>query len=463
MTDGGTANGGSDQARQQKAEADKAVADAEAAQTAAEQAAAQYAEWSSPLARQQRDAQARQAVAQANQATASAQQAQISALIPDLSNVTPGTTTVQGQQSLFGSTLARLALEKATKTVADKINPLVSNPKLSVLLTASADLATSDAAYGQVVDGLKELTDAAEAVLRPDETEPAPAKSESATETEPSTRASFFALAAAGAVASAVPPLLSLLAPQRTLSSFAISPDTTAAMSLLAGHLAQAGFAVRIDDFRPVPQGQVHELELALRQVRAKLVQKKLARDAERVQADNLRISHQAEVDNLTKTLDGMLPTDAKYAELQAELGKAKDARDQSADEMATASDDVGVMTDLQTSIDTFLTAIHAVPANGTRSAYTLAALRQDLHDSAPATRVVYISTSGGSSEQLLDHRSLLFKDKFESIASVSVSYWVLDPGNGTIIAAGTAGGTSRLRGTIGGTITIESVDDPTR
>jgi hypothetical protein len=32
-----------------------------------------------------------------------------------------------------------------------------------------------------------------------------------------------------------------------------------------------------------------------------------------------------------------------------------------------------------------------------------------------------------------------------------------------TIIAVGTAGGTSRLRGTIGGTITIESIDDPTR
>ena len=82
MTDSGAASGGNDQDRQQRAQADKAVADARAAQTAAEQAAAQYAEWSSPLARQQREAQARQAVAQASQATASAQQAQISALYP---------------------------------------------------------------------------------------------------------------------------------------------------------------------------------------------------------------------------------------------------------------------------------------------------------------------------------------------------------------------------------------------
>jgi len=447
MTDSGATNGGNDQARQQKAEADKAVADARAAQTAADQATAQYAEWSSPLARQQREAQTRQAVAQAGQATASAQQAQISALIPDFSKVTPGTTTIQGQQPLFGSVLARRALEQAMETVAGKISHLVNDQRPSLLLTASADLATSDAAYGEVVDGLEALTTAAKAILEP--AEPPGAK--------------VLPVAAAGAIASAVPPLLSLLAPQRTLSSFAIGPDTTAAMSLLADYLTRAGLAVRIDDFRPVPQGRVHDLEVALRQKRPDLIQKKLERDGERIQADNGRISHQAEVDNLTKTLDGLAPSDPKYNDLQTKLQAAKSARDASADATAKASDDVGVMTDLQTSIDTFLTAIHTVPANGTRSAYTLASLRQDLHVDDPATRVVYISASGGSSDQLLEHRSFLFKDKFESIASVSVSYWVLEPRNGTIIAAGNAGGTSRLKGSIGGTITVESIDDQVR
>jgi hypothetical protein len=445
MTDNGAINGGDDQARLLKAQADKAIADAQAAQAAADQAVAQYAEWSSPLARQQRQSQSRQAVAQANQATASAQQAQISALIPDFSKVTPGTTTIQGQQPLFGSALARRALEKAMETVADKIKGLVNDQKPALLLTASADLATSDAAYGQVVGGLKELTAAAEAMLKP------PQLPESK---------GLLPVAVAGAAASALPPLLSLLAPQRTLSSFAISPDTTAAMSLLADYLTRAGLAVRIDDFRPVPQGQVQDLEVALRQKRAKLVQEKLRRDGERIQADNDRASKQAEVDNLTKTLDGLSPGDPKYNDLQTKLQTAKDARDKSADATARASDDVGVMADLQTSIDTFLTAIHTVPTNGTRSAYTLASLRQDLHIDLPATRVVYISASGGSSDQLVEHRSFLFKDKFESIASVSVSYWVLEPKNGTIIAAGSAGGASRLKGSIGGTITVETIDD---
>jgi hypothetical protein len=200
-----------------------------------------------------------------------------------------------------------------------------------------------------------------------------------------------------------------------------------------------------------------------LRQQRAELVKKKLGRDEERIQADNARASHQAEVDDLTKTLDGLAPSDPKYNDLKTELQNAMTARDASANATAAAAADVGVMTDLQTSIDTFLTAIHTVPASGSRSAYTLASLRQDLHSGDPATRVVYISASGGSSDQLLEHRSFLFKDKFESIASVSVSYWVLDPGNGTIIAAGNAGGTARLKGSIGGTITVESIDGQVR
>jgi hypothetical protein len=444
-------NGGTDQARQQKAAADKAVADARAAQTAADQAAAQFAEWSSPLSRQQREAQAQQAVTQAGQATAAAQQAQVSALIPDFSKVTAGTTTIQGDQPLFGSALARKALEKAVRGVAEKVVSLAQESPL--LLTTSADLASSDAAYGEVMSGLTELTAAATAMLNPAPPPP------------PSGAKVLPVAAVAGAVASALPPLLSLLAPQRTLSGFAVSADATAALALLAGRLAEAGRTVRIDDFRTVPQGRIYQLEDGLRTQRTALVQRKLERDAARVQADNLRASSQAEVDDLTKTLDGLTPSSPGYDDQRTKLQDARKKRDDAADDTAKATAEVGAMTDLQTSIDTFLTAIHAVPAGGNRSAYTLASLREDLHagnaDVAgkPATRVVFLSAAGGSGEQLLDHRPLMSKDKFEAIASVSVSYWVLDPATGTIIGAGNAGGTARLQGSIGGTITIESID----
>jgi hypothetical protein len=441
---------GDDEARQTKAESDKAVADARAAQTAADLAAAQYADYISPLARQQRDAAAQQAVAQAGQTTATAQQAQIASLIPDFSKVAPGTTTLQGDQPLFGSALARQALEKATETVVGKIADLFkdSAPKPALLLTTSPDLATSDAAYGEVVGGLQHLNAAVQAVLD---------------DAAPPSGAKFLPVIAA--LASALPPLLSLLAPQRTISGFAVTPDTTTAMSFLAGRLTEVGLAVRIDDFRTVPQGEVQTLESGLRAERSKLIQKKVDRDGERIQADNKRISYQAQVDNLTKTLDGLAPSDPKYDGLQTKLETATAARDTFADETAKAADDVGVMTDLQTSIDAFLTGIHAVPSGGARSAYTLAALRQELHTSGSAapTRVVYLSAAGGSAEQVLQHRPLSFKDKFECIASVSVSYWVLNPEDDTIIAAGNAGGNARLKGTIGGTIGVGTVDDEIR
>ena len=71
----------------------------------------------------------------------------------------------------------------------------------------------------------------------------------------------------------------------------------------------------------------------------------------------------------------------------------------------------------------------------------------------------MYINAAGGSIDQLLEHRAFS-KDKFDSIASVSVSYWLLEPEGGTILAAGSAQGTVRLQGAIGGTITTGPVQD---
>lgn len=73
--------------------------------------------------------------------------------------------------------------------------------------------------------------------------------------------------------------------------------------------------------------------------------------------------------------------------------------------------------------------------------------------------RVIYISASGGSSDQLTEARFFGFKEKFESIASVSVSYWVLEPAGGTIVAAGNCGGIARMKGSIGGTIKTGLID----
>lgn len=443
MTDGSQTNS-DDLAR---AQTNKAAADARAAQVAAELAAAQYAEWTSPLSRQQREAAARQAIAQDEATTTSSQQSKISALMPDLSKVTPAATIIQGQQALFGSELARRALHGAVEQIASEIDNAVKDQQCSFLLTASPDLVSSDAVYGEVVGGLQELSASADAIL------PGASPAESAVQPK------VMALAAAGAMAAALPPLMSLLAPQRNLSSFATGADTTAAIALLASALRLSGKTVRIDDFRTVPEGRVDELDAALRQKRTSLVRLKGQFDGERVQSDNRRAGAQAEVDNLTKTLDGLSPSNPSYTNIQTKLEAAVAARDSSADATSQASQRAAAIADLLTSVDSFLTAIHTVPPGAARSAYTVARLRQELHGEAPATRVIYLSAAGGSTDQLLEHRSLGFKDRFESIASVSVSYWLIEPQDGTVVAAGSVGSSSRLKGTIGGSITIEPID----
>jgi len=444
MTD--TSPAAEDNIRQQQAEADKAVADARSAEAAATQAEQQLAERNSPLARQEREAQSHQAIAQADQATAAAKQAQISALIPDFSKVDRGSTTIQGQQAVGGSVLARRAIENAVNGVIAEIKPILQSNHASLLITADADLATSDAAFGEVVRGLIELSEAAEHLLNPPVPKPPPGGGK-------------FAPAIAGAVASAIPPLLSLLSPNRTLSSFAIGPDNTAAMAVLAGILAKENVTVRIDDFRPVPQGRVFDLDSDLRAKRLLLVNKKLETDTKRVQADTERASHQTEVDNLTKVLDGLPPSDPKYAGLEAELRAATEQRDSSARATADATLAVGVLADLLGSTDGFLAAIHAVPSSGGRSPFTIAALREDLHrvkEQDPTVFVLYVSASGGSTDQMFNDRPLFFKDKFESIAGISVSYWLVDPKDGRIVVAGSAAGTSRMKGVVGGSLSFD-------
>jgi hypothetical protein len=49
----------------------------------------------------------------------------------------------------------------------------------------------------------------------------------------------------------------------------------------------------------------------------------------------------------------------------------------------------------------------------------------------------------------------LLVGDKFESVASVSLSYWMIDAAQSFVLAAGVVTGTARMRGEIGGGISF--------
>jgi len=51
-----------------------------------------------------------------------------------------------------------------------------------------------------------------------------------------------------------------------------------------------------------------------------------------------------------------------------------------------------------------------------------------------------------------------LARDRIEAIATVSISYWVMDPGTSSIIAGGVATASSRLSGKIGEELKITPV-----
>ena len=75
----------------------------------------------------------------------------------------------------------------------------------------------------------------------------------------------------------------------------------------------------------------------------------------------------------------------------------------------------------------------------------------------ATFSHILYISASSGSVDQLFDDRPLR-KDKFEAIASVTTSYWLIETSTSNIVAAGAETGTARLHGTVGGQFNVGPV-----
>jgi hypothetical protein len=315
-----------------------------------------------------------------------------------------------------------------------------------LLITDDPDLATSDTAYTEVTSGLQQLTAAADDMLN----------------AVPAAEDEFgFAPAVVGAVAAAIPPLLSLFSARRTVNTFALSADNTAAVAQIAGQLAAGGHRVRIDDFRLVPSGRVASLENALRERRTALVRKKLEKDAERAQLETKRATSQEEVDDLTKALHALSTNDANYNEVKTHLTQQRADRDGAATASMKATVAVNVIDELLTSIDAFLVAVHAVPTGGTRSALASAALREELRGQPGKPRfaqVLFVNASSGSAVQMMDDKPLWFEDKFESVATLSVSYWVIDSATSNVVAGGSAAGSARLKGAFGGVVKIEDV-----
>ena len=150
----------------------------------------------------------------------------------------------------MGAALARHALETAVDTLVGAVRDVLPDGDAAItLITDDLDLATSDATYGAVTSGFAQLTMAADELLA----------------VVGSTEDDFgFAPAVVGAVAAAIPPLLSMLSARRTVNSACPRPPTILPPWHKSGrtHGRRKTSAV-VDDFRLVPDGHVTSLEEA--------------------------------------------------------------------------------------------------------------------------------------------------------------------------------------------------------
>jgi hypothetical protein len=440
----------------EEADARKAAAEADKAAVEASKAAQELTEWMSAEARAQREADRRKAIAEANKATAEADIARVQAFLPDLGSIERGEATVSGDKPIAPA-LAHAALGDAASQVARNIRAEIAIPDATqtgrdqpgrslILLTTDLDLATSDGAYTQVKSSLDQLLAAADKLVPP------PHKGEM----------DALAVAIPAIIASALPPILSLLSARRTISSHDVSIEDAAALAAVAGALPKG--RVVIDDFRLVPEGDVIRRFGSLQDRRAGLIERKLSTELARTDAAARRAAHDERIKDLHTRLDEARKTKASTKKLDEQLEQARSERDDASREEQRGGVLVGLLDSTINAIDSFNAAATAPGAGSGRSLLVAASLREQLRQSlagkgetriARFEHVLFVKASSGSITQSIDDKPLWFDDSFTALGTVTIAYVLLDPGSSTVQAAGECFGVTSLTGKIGDEISI--------
>lgn len=467
--------------QQKLADANKAEADARTAQASAERAEQELAEWKSDLARKQREAEATKAtaeadkaareaevsldpeidrkkqeaeadkaIAEARKAVADADRARLTALIPDLTEVPRGETTVTTEQPLFNAVLAHRALGDAAGVVKEKVKDLLGTDGI-VLLTSDADLATSDSAHMEVKTGLDQLIAAADKLLSVPKAEGIEPVGVEVPGVE-----TAGVEAGVGAIAAAIPSVLSLLSAHRSISTYTASIDDTAALAAVAGTLSDT--KVQLDDFRLVPHGKTTERTRTLQERRSQLLQLKLTLEQTKAENGTRRAAAEERIRDLNTRLD-KTPKGQSVERIVEGLKDAKKERDTASRTEKQAAVHVGIVESTLTTIDAFVTRLTTIPSGAKRSPLAAAALREQLHaEKDPKfSQVLLIKAAAGSVAQLLNDRPLWFEDKFSMIGSVSLSYVLIDASTSLVKAAGQASGSASISGSIGKDFSVTS------
>ncbi|WES62872.1 hypothetical protein P0L94_10415 [Microbacter sp. GSS18] len=391
----------------------KARADAEAAEAAKEAAIAQrleaqvtlqqarstYAEWRESAAARKRTADL---TAQGTQLdNVSKLQTAVKAATPDLSNVARGELATPDDRVVFAEALKTAALENA----ADKVRVAVGRvQKHRLVITADSSLLQRDALRVGVQTQLESLTSILAAFPSPAPRAPM----------EPSALgvAGGVVTAALTATAQVVPGLLSLFAAHRKLTSQDLTVENEEALFAVAGSLVAAEPEARIvvDSFRFLGDA-AGGLESPVLKARNTM--------------------QSALIDLQTK--------------VAAEMAKSEGDQDKgwiaAANSLADSARDV-------------LAALDSIPAGSSMSplAAAMAVERLKLSDD---NGIVFVQVAGASASVLTSDRASFLKDRVHGVATVSLTYALIDREDSHVKAAGVAAGHSQIVGRLGSTIDI--------
>jgi hypothetical protein len=371
-------------------EARKAKWDADAAETAAKKAAREEAEASSAAA-----AARREAIAEKD--AAAARREQVAALIPDFSKIERGELKVAGDEPTAGTPVAGRALQQAAELVKKEVIETTGTDDWSVLITSDADLAGSDAAYHSTLAGLTRLETWARSVLNSTADVGAVAAGEGVP-----------VAPIAGAVAAAVPGLLSLLSAHRTVTSGKVTIDDITAAAAVAGVLKGGNTKRKVfhDTIRPLPSGgEISTKVDGLYQLRSQLIERKVTLESR-------------------KPADGTDPSDDLTAA-------------------------IALVAKVSESIEESLGKLVAVPDGATRSPLAAAILREGLHKGA-INYVLFVKAQSASGLQLVNDKPLWAKDTFAVIAAASISWILVDAAGGDVLDANVTTGTAQATGKVG-------------
>lgn len=432
------------EAAKAKADAAKAKADAAKADADARKAEQEVAEYDSAAATHEREAAARKKTAEAEKDATAARRAQFAALIPDLSSVKDSTLEVKEGPALWSSFLLGRAVNSAGQAVADKLKAPDTQTR-RVLVTSDPDLATADAVYADVQTGLAQLITAATQVLDKTTAETVDEAVQTAGVTPVDT-----ALEAAGAIAGAVPAVLSLFSAHRTLGSAAVTASDLAAAAAVAGAMtAHAATTVAHDDFRLVPGSGVYALTGTVGEKRQDLVAQKIALGDKKSAVIAELATAKAELEAAQETIPA---PSGQPQQIEAAKRKIADVEAR----LSVIELRVGVIDSLLTAADAFIATVRTIPAGARRSPLATAALHEQLH-TGDYTHVLLVKTQAGQAQQLLDNQPLWLRDKFSTAVEISVTFMLIETPASVVVAAGTESVVQSAHGKIGDRPTLDA------